>query len=507
LIVISRHKLSLGLLVGAVAISRWVFRSHYLYDLDSVNFALAMKRFDPRVHQPHPPGYFLYILFGRLLNMLFHDANLSLVILSILASCGLVALLYVMTFEWYGLTAARFAAVLFLLSPLGWFHGIVALTYIVEAFFSALIGYLCWRIICGDSWFVVPAAVTLGIAAGIRPSSLLFLAPLFVFSLRKATPGQGSVGLAALAATVAAWALPMIHAAGGVRVYLEALTSLWRMVPSKTTVFNSSPATSIARAFTILFIFFLTFGAASFAPIVAFVRKDPSDPAKRNFSLVWILPALCFFTFGYLKFVNSGYLLLLLPPACIWLGLWVAEWYEKAVSPKSLPRSLKLAVIGACAACNVAIFLASPLYCSYGQVRRFETQLENITTAIPKIASPDDTVILSVDSHFNGFRHAGYYLPGYLTIEYPEVKLKDGPRVFTMHQRDTALTAALPFASYHRFIFFPLPEGDSYRAYLQEVTARLPSQDLSRITVDGHEYVTGPISDLPLLFPNAAKAP
>ncbi len=111
--------MSLGLLVAAVAISRWVFRSHYLYDLDSVNFALAMKRFDPRVHQPHPPGYFLYIILGRLLNILFHDANLSLVILSILASCGLVAVLYLMTFEWYGLTAARFAGVLFLLSPLG----------------------------------------------------------------------------------------------------------------------------------------------------------------------------------------------------------------------------------------------------------------------------------------------------------------------------------------------------------------------------------------------------
>jgi hypothetical protein len=490
-------------LVGAVAISRWVFRSHYLYDLDSVNFALAMKRFDPRIHQPHPPGYFLYIVLGRLLNILFHDANLSLVILSILASCGLVAVVYLMTFEWYGLTAARFAGILFLLSPLGWFHGIVALTYIVESFFSALIGYLCWRIICGDGRFVVPVAVTLGISAGIRPSSLLFLAPLVLFSLRKATARQRSVALAAFGVTVAAWALPMIHAAGGLRAYLEAFTSLWRMVPSKTTIFNSSPANSIARAFTIVFIFFLTFGAASFAPIVALGRKNPVDPAKRNFSLVWILPALCFFTFGFLKFVNSGYLLLLLPPACIWLGLWVAEWYEKPASH----RSFKLAVIGACAACNVAIFLASPLYCSYGQVRRFEAQLENITAVIPTLASPDDTVILTVDSHFNGFRHAGYYLPGYFTVEYPEVRMKDGPHLFTMNQRDTTLMSALPLAPYRRFIIFPLPDGDSYRKYIQEVTTKMPSRDISRVTLGGHDYLTGPISDLSLLFPNAVKAP
>src|SRR5258705_8103424 len=99
---IRRQKLSLVLLTSAVAITRFVFRSHYLYDLDSVNFALAMERFDPHVHQPHPPGYFLYIWFGRLLNMMFHDANLALVVLSILASCGVAVLIYKMTLEWFG---------------------------------------------------------------------------------------------------------------------------------------------------------------------------------------------------------------------------------------------------------------------------------------------------------------------------------------------------------------------------------------------------------------------
>ena len=39
--------------------------------------------------------------------------------------------------------------VIFLFSPLSWFHGTVALTYIVEAFFSALVGYLCWRVYSG----------------------------------------------------------------------------------------------------------------------------------------------------------------------------------------------------------------------------------------------------------------------------------------------------------------------------------------------------------------------
>src|ERR1700761_7527761 len=155
---IHRQKLSLVLLTGAVAITRFLFRSHYLYDLDSVNFALAMERFDPRAHQPHPPGYFLYVCFGRLFNFMCHDANLALVIMSILASCGVVIVVYEMTLDWFGQRAARFAGAIFLFSPLAWFHGTVALTYSVEAFFSALLGYLCWRISRGSKQLILLAA-------------------------------------------------------------------------------------------------------------------------------------------------------------------------------------------------------------------------------------------------------------------------------------------------------------------------------------------------------------
>src|SRR6266404_2192536 len=286
-----RQKLSLVLLTGAVAITRFVFRSHYLYDLDSVNFALAMQRFDPRVHQPHPPGYFLYICFGRLLNIVFHDANLALVVMSIVASCGVAVVVYKMTLDWFGPTAAQFAGIFFLLSPLAWFHGIVALTYIVEAFFSAFLGYLCWRIDCARAGFILPAAIVLGVSAGVRPSSLVLLAPLFLFSLRNATPKGRWMGLAALVLTLTAWFVPVIAASGGLNAYFDALASLWRMVPSKGTVFNSSPANSIARAFLIVFIYLLTFGAASLAPLSALFSATPVDSRKKKFTLVWIGPA------------------------------------------------------------------------------------------------------------------------------------------------------------------------------------------------------------------------
>lgn len=305
------------ILAGAVALTRFVFRSHYLYDVDSANFALAMQRFGPRVHQPHPPGYFLYVCMGRALNTLCHQANLVLVILSIIASCAGVIVIWKLARDWFGAGAALFSGLLFLFSLLGWFHGTVALTYIVETFFSALCAYFCWKTEHGRQSWIILASIALGISGGVRPSSLLFLTPLFLYSLRKVSVRTAFVGVMAVVAATLAWFLPMLVASGGARPYFESLASLWLMVPSKGTVFNSSPANSIARAVTIVFIYVLCFGMASVVPFTVRHRHEPVERSKRVFTLVWIIPALCFFTFGYLKFVNSGYLLLLLPPACI----------------------------------------------------------------------------------------------------------------------------------------------------------------------------------------------
>ena len=497
----SRNKFDRLLLTSAVAATRFVFRSHYLYDIDSVNFALGIRRFDPRVYQPHPPGYFLYISLGRLLNAVLHDANLSLVVLSIVASCGVVLIVYQMTLEWFGLSAARFAAVLFLLSPLVWFHGTVALAYIIEAFFSALLGYLCWRN-DGDHWVpVMSSGLILGISAGIRPSSLLLLGPLFLFSLRDATPSRRVASLGVLFLTLTAWSVPMISASGGVGVYCSSLISLWRLVPSKATVFNSTPANSIARAFTIAIIYVLAFGAASLAPFGAMAQGVSVDARKKRFTAVWIAPALCFFTFIFLKFVNSGYVLILTAPSCIWLGFWASEWYRNA----PCRRPFKLAVIAACALTNICIFLLSPLYCSYRSVRRFEAELQELQKALPQIASERDSLIIGFDSHFLGYRHAGYYFPGYLTLEYPEVKLLEGTRIFAMQGRDTRLLDGLPLTSCSHFVLFPLPGSErEYVEYLENFRAKFPRQALQTVRAGDHNFVTGPISELPLLFPRSA---
>jgi hypothetical protein len=498
----SRQALDSAILIALTALTRFAFRSGFLYDIDSVNFALALQRYDPAVHQPHPPGYFLYVRLGMLSNAIFDDANTALVAISILASCGTVALIHLLASEWFapesaGRAAAGFAGLIFVCSPLAWFHGTVALTYIVEAFFSALIGYFCWRVYGGAKHFVLPAAAALGLAAGFRQSSLLVLAPLFWFSVRRAPRGLRLWGTGALGLTLLAWAIPMLYAAGGIDAYFSSLWSLWRLVPARQTIVTSPLFTTLARMSLIVAIYAFCFGLAALLPLRA---TKPENGSLRIFTWIWLFPGLALFTFVYLKFVNSGYLLVLLPPACAWLGWWAAHWYNSS----SLPVVIRVVLLAGAAAINCGIFLRAPLYFSYREVQRSHQELTAALASIRRIASPKDTIIVGFDSHFLGYRHAGYYLPEYLTIEFPEVPLASTTGVFAMHHKDTRMVSRLHVGSFREFLLFPLPASDNeYREYMQHIRDRFPAGALRISTQDGLEILTGPVSALPVLFPNA----
>ena len=231
------------------------------------------------------------------------------------------------------------------------------------------------------------------------------------------------------------------------------------------------------------------------------------DHEARKFTWVWIVPGILFFTFIFLRFVNSGYLLVLFPPIFAWLGHWTSQWFGTA----RLRQGWKVAAITTYAAANTAVFLFAPLYCSYTEVRRFERMLIEITTALPQMASPEGTLIVGFDSHFLAYRHAAYYLPAYLTVQYPEVRLPQGLRVFAVEHRRTMLLSTIPCRQFKNFVLFPLPSGSSgpseYADYLGRVRARFRPGVLRTTVVAQHEFVVGSASDLPTLFPNASAEP
>jgi hypothetical protein len=179
------------------------------------------------------------------------------------------------------------------------------------------------------------------------------------------------------------------------------------------------------------------------------------------------------------------------------MGLRVSQWYVNV----RLPKSLRILTVAGCAAANTIVFVYAPLYCSYASVRRFERELASVVRILPQLASPRDTLIVGFDSHFLGYRHAGYYLPDYRTVQFPEVQMAQGKWIFTMENRNTSLRSGIDCPPLRRFVLFPLPAGDAeYRDYTARIRKRFPASSLHVAAKEGHEFVIGDIADLGFLF-------
>ena len=109
-------------------ISRIPFTSKYLYHMDSVQYALALEQYNITIHQPHPPGYFLYVMLGRFINFFMHDANITFIVISIVFSGLTVVAVYYLGKEIFNKKTGIIAAAIAMTSPNLWFHGEVALT-------------------------------------------------------------------------------------------------------------------------------------------------------------------------------------------------------------------------------------------------------------------------------------------------------------------------------------------------------------------------------------------
>ena len=232
--------LALGLSLFTV-LSRLPFRARVLYNWDAVQFALALREFDVAKHQPHPPGYVLYVLMGRLVDGLLHDPNASYVTLAVFFSGATTFVVYFLAKTLYDRLTAVAAASLLAVSPLFWFYGEVALTYAGEALLASAVAYLAYQALQGSERHVYLSAIYLGLAGGIRQSILLLLFPLWFMC---AAVGRSSVralclGLGAMAAAVLTWFLPMIWLTGGLGRYLGAFQELFTSVVRPTSIFGA----------------------------------------------------------------------------------------------------------------------------------------------------------------------------------------------------------------------------------------------------------------------------
>jgi len=196
-------------------------------DWDSAQYASAVVRFDVAHGRPQPPGYFLYVVAGRLVHATGTGVVHSLVLVTAVASAAAAGLTVVagrdLGGRWVGLAAGLLVAS----SPFAWFDGSIVATYSFDLLIAPLLIILAWRA-RPHSWHGAAALAGLGLAAGFRqPLLQAFLLLALVAaagSVRRVR--EGCVALGAAIVAVAVWFVPMVLAQpGGAAAWARATRS------------------------------------------------------------------------------------------------------------------------------------------------------------------------------------------------------------------------------------------------------------------------------------------
>src|SRR5258705_5429918 len=74
-------------MLALLLLTRLPAMANYL-SIDNVNLAFSLEKFDPRIHQPQPPGYPFFVLFARIVNIVFRDAERTFIVVSFLVAAA-----------------------------------------------------------------------------------------------------------------------------------------------------------------------------------------------------------------------------------------------------------------------------------------------------------------------------------------------------------------------------------------------------------------------------------
>jgi hypothetical protein len=214
------------------------FLAPSLEDIDSINFALGLRHFDVAQHQPHPPGYPVYIALGRAAKVVLQTVapslgqtrieSLALAVWSPIAGAVALVAAYSIFRLLSSSSLAVWATALLAASPLFWLNGSRPMSD-MPGLALALTAQALFLEGTTDKRALVIGAVVAGLAGGVRVQTACLTLPLFVFALvqqrREGVRWTITRPVAGLVLGGIVWAIPLIVFSGGVERYLAALGS------------------------------------------------------------------------------------------------------------------------------------------------------------------------------------------------------------------------------------------------------------------------------------------
>jgi Dolichyl-phosphate-mannose-protein mannosyltransferase len=418
-------------LVVLTVATRLPFTTHTLYAFDSANYALAVRDFyNVAFHQPHPPGYPLYVFFARIIDFATHDANRALVVEGIIWSAVAVACTTVLARRTYGPTVGLLSGVLLFATVGFWGYAEVAYPYVALAGETASLALLTHVVLSGNSRWALGLGAVWAISLGVRWDAAIFCVPLALWALYTVSWRLRLATIGIAAGIVAAFAIPMIALTGGWDVYRQAVSDYLKVwAPQSAYVvgdFASGGDTQATYNLNFLVNYLRQMlGIGLVLVLYIFGRRfGPGVLAadyRSRFLGLWVLPPLVVYVFAHLG--EPGYVLSLAPAAAVLVALAIVELRDETALVMNVLRGrgwcwvpparltsltvagvLALAIVG----WNVQAFARG-----VGPGRLPDLRAHDATT-LAQIAyiqqqDPSATFVLAHDI----FRQLRYYVPGY----------------------------------------------------------------------------------------------
>jgi hypothetical protein len=398
-------------LVGAL--SRWATRSHLVQAWDAGNFVLGLTDFDLDRHQPHLPGVFWWLIaLGRLFRPLFGgDGVRALELVNALTSAAALPLGWLLGFRVGGLRTAWWMAALLFSAPVLWFYASQPLSYGPELGWVVAIGFCAWCLAEGDHRFVLPLALLMATAGGIRPNTPLFLLPLVVVCCwrgwaRGVALWRFLAGVALGAGVLMAWGHAFLVEAGGFDAFWPQLMA-WKGDHSQ----QAARRGPLINAWELIKTIALT-APAGLGLALARWRRPGALAGRRWLWLflgLWALPSA--FYLLLVHFTRMGHATTLLPALLLLLALRLAAQPASPPSerePLRWPRDLLLVLLLQC-----FLFLLVPGDRFAAHLRDYDREW-GVAIAAARGYDPATTlVVVSGKSNRRAYRLPSVHLPAY----------------------------------------------------------------------------------------------
>lgn len=323
----------LYLFIIFVFLLKFHFRSLYLEDWDSVQFALGIHEFSVLKHQPHPPGYPLYILISKMIYFFTKEDNLTLTLESVLASSLTLIPLYFLAEKMFDRWVSLLTVVIFTFTPISFYFSEVAMSNLPGLLGYSTIAFLVYKY-KDKSGLVGPISFLAGLTLGIRFSEFPIIGGLICFLLIKNLNIKRVVTIViSFMGGFLVWFGAVIYLTGWTNFNLAGRSTKEYVAEKFLANHNTISTTS---SFVKLFLKSYTFGLLLLiilAIVYVFRKKERFFEDKYLFLIFYTLPYLAIFYLLHLTIYYdlglSQYTLAILPPLSILASAAIMEMVKK----------------------------------------------------------------------------------------------------------------------------------------------------------------------------------